>query len=83
MDDRIIRLIPQFLGSIFYKNKKFPISVNLNKKNIKDEVVYSSVVDPDHVDADPEPEPRIRIWKNESGSNFGKRFLWALFLTYL
>ena len=38
VDERIIRLIPQFLGSVFYKKKKFPVAVNLTKKNLKDEV---------------------------------------------
>jgi len=40
VDDRIIRLIPQFLGGIFYKKKKFPVPVKLTKKNLQDEVFY-------------------------------------------
>ncbi|XP_023336373.1 ribosomal L1 domain-containing protein 1 [Eurytemora carolleeae] len=38
VDDRIIRLIPQFLGGIFYKKKKFPVPVKLTKKNLQDEI---------------------------------------------
>ena len=39
VDDRIIRLIPQFLGGCFYKKGKFPVAVNLKKKNVKEEVI--------------------------------------------
>ena len=38
VDDRIIRLIPQFLGNAFYKRNKFPVQVSLTKKNLKEEV---------------------------------------------
>merc|ERR1711973_886084 len=38
VDDRIIRLVPQFLGKHFYAKKKFPVQVNLKKKNLKDEI---------------------------------------------
>lgn len=38
VDDRIIRLIPQFLGGCFYKKGKFPVAVNLKKKNVKEEI---------------------------------------------
>ena len=38
VDDRVIRLIPQFLGSAFYKKNKLPVQVSLTKKNLKDEV---------------------------------------------
>jgi len=38
VDDRIIRLIPQFLGNAFYKRNKFPVQVSLTKKNLKEEI---------------------------------------------
>jgi len=36
-DDRIIRLLPQFLGKPFYKRKKMPIQVNLSAKDLPGE----------------------------------------------
>jgi len=33
-DDRIIRLLPQFLGKPFYKRKKLPVQVNLLAKDL-------------------------------------------------
>jgi len=36
-DDRIIRLLPQFLGKPFYKRKKLPIQVNLSAKDLPGE----------------------------------------------
>lgn len=33
-DDRIIRLLPQFLGKAFYKRKKLPVQVNLLAKDL-------------------------------------------------
>jgi len=38
VDDRIIRLIPQFLGGVFYKKNKMPVQVSLTKKNLKQEI---------------------------------------------
>ena len=34
-DDRIIRLVPQFLGKCFYKRKKIPLQINLKAKDLK------------------------------------------------
>eukprot|EP00092_Neocalanus_flemingeri_P011912 GFUD01012844.1.p1 GENE.GFUD01012844.1~~GFUD01012844.1.p1 ORF type:complete len:551 (-),score=232.75 GFUD01012844.1:91-1743(-) len=33
-DDRIIRMLPQFLGKAFYKRKKLPVQVNLLAKDL-------------------------------------------------
>ena len=34
-DDRIIRLLPQFLGKSFYKRKKIPLQINLKSKDLQ------------------------------------------------
>ena len=34
-DDRIIRMVPQFLGKSFYKKKKIPLQINLKAKDLK------------------------------------------------
>ena len=36
-DDRIIRLLPQFLGKNFYKRKKIPLQINLRHKDLQAE----------------------------------------------
>ena len=34
-DDRIIRMVPHFLGKSFYKKKKIPLQINLKAKDLK------------------------------------------------
>jgi len=38
VDERILRLIPKFLGKPFYRRKKLPISVNLRANDLKKEI---------------------------------------------
>jgi len=38
VDDRIIRLIPQFLGAPFYRKNMMPVQVCLTKKDLKQEI---------------------------------------------
>ncbi len=47
-DERIMRLLPKFLGNAFYKRKKFPMAVNLKATDLKKEFekVAHSVVLP-------------------------------------
>jgi len=38
VDDRVIRLVPQFLGKPFYKKRKLPVAVDLTKTDLKKEI---------------------------------------------
>ena len=40
-DDRIIRMVPQFLGKSFYKKKKIPLQIN-QRKFLKPRKVWKS-----------------------------------------